>query len=158
MNVDFRGMSRESRASIHWCISLFFVFFLLAPFSLLNHWIVMCAFVAKNLSLFSTTSSKLSIFCSLHCFLLCFFVHVMLFPLNFLFQFTFSFFSPFLIVFLFILVSAFQGLPTEYDDFAIYTIGLKVFTSVLYSVDQIPGLWLLTYKFISSKSAFQLKL
>ncbi|KAK3727042.1 hypothetical protein QZH41_012567, partial [Actinostola sp. cb2023] len=45
-------------------------------------------------------------------------------------------------------VSAYKGLPDEYDDFTMYTIGLKVLTMVLYSFSDVKGLWVLCHPFL----------
>lgn len=54
-------------------------------------------------------------------------------------------------MFLYFIVSALRGLPDEYDDFTLYTLGIKLLTMVLYSVSDLKGLWVLYYPFLTSK-------
>lgn len=46
-------------------------------------------------------------------------------------------------------VSSFRGLPSKYDDYALYTILLKLLTTVLRSLEKVRGLGILCYPLIS---------
>lgn len=48
-------------------------------------------------------------------------------------------------------MSAFRGLPDAYDDFTMYTIGIKVLTMLLYTVREIKGLWIMYHPLVASK-------
>ena len=48
-------------------------------------------------------------------------------------------------------VSSFRGLPSKYDDYALYTILLKVLTTVLRSLENVRGLGILCYQLISGR-------
>lgn len=56
--------------------------------------------------------------------------------------------------FMHVSVSSFRGLPSKYDDYALYTILLKVLTTVLRSLENVRGLGILCYPLISGKCLF----
>ncbi|XP_048585074.1 wolframin isoform X2 [Nematostella vectensis] len=53
------------------------------------------------------------------------------------------------LVALFFTVSALRGLPSDYDDYAMYTIGIKVLTTILQSLSDVKWLRILCQPFIS---------
>jgi len=48
-------------------------------------------------------------------------------------------------------VSSFRGLPSKYDDYALYTILLKLLTTVLRSLENVRGLGILCYSLFSGR-------
>lgn len=51
----------------------------------------------------------------------------------------------------YVLVSSFRGLPDKYDDYALYTILLKLLTTGLRSLENLRGLGILCQSFISGR-------
>jgi len=56
----------------------------------------------------------------------------------------------------YVTVSSFRGLSSQYDDYALYTILLKLFTTVLRSLENVPGLGILCCSLISGRCLFQM--
>lgn len=55
---------------------------------------------------------------------------------------------------MYVAVSSFRGLSSQYDDYALYTILLKLFTTVLRSLENVRGLGILCYSLISGRCLF----
>jgi len=62
------------------------------------------------------------------------------------------------LVALFFTVSSFRGLSSQYDDYALYTVLLKLFTTVLRSLENVPGLGILCCSLISVPLPYGLEL
>ena len=52
---------------------------------------------------------------------------------------------------MYVLVSSFRGLPDKYDDYALYTILLKLLTTGLRSLENVQGLGILCQSFVNGR-------